>query len=279
MLYLQTHATSPGREPCRLTPASLKLCRVVNGVLLRKNPDTVSNPTKTPQFSLDIYFMNGFKNLILSPLLQTGVIHRYSGLHLARPESVSDHTCQVGILATIIASECVKRGCKVDLGKVALYALVHDFDEALTGDIPRNIKYFYPELRDLLGQVAAIAIETLTKQLDLPSLKDLWHQSKTEGIEGFIVLLADTLQCVKKLVEEVEILGNLYMLRIALELQEHVEMLEKHIDDFITCDDLGCKQFIFDLLGDAINLIKKIRTDNDTNIKELGIDKLKFTSG
>jgi len=33
------------------------------------------------------------------------------------------------------------------------------------------------------------------------------------------------------------------------------------------------------LLGDAINLIKKIRTDNDTNIKELGIDKLKFTSG
>ena len=96
------------------------------------------------------------KELLLSPLLQIGVINRYSGLYLSRPESVSDHTCQVGILAFVIASKCINYGDKIDLGKVALYSLVHDFDEALTSDVPRNIKYFFPELRESLNKVAQL---------------------------------------------------------------------------------------------------------------------------
>ena len=214
------------------------------------------------------------KELLLSPLLQIGVINRYSGLYLSRPESVSDHTCQVGILAFVIASRCKSYGAEVDLGKVALYSLVHDADEALTADVPRNIKYFFPELRESLHQVALEAISRLSSQLQITELHTLWHDSKSDGLEGLIVAIADSLQVVKKALEEVELLGNKYMLRITLEI-------EPSLDKLLNTLDAGkmpakCYGFLWSLITDAKKCIKEIHDKHKKDIEHLGIQKLKF---
>jgi 5'-deoxynucleotidase len=216
------------------------------------------------------------KELLLSPLLQIGVINRYSGLYLSRPESVSDHTCQVGILAFVIASRCKSYGAEVDLGKVALYALVHDADEALTADVPRNIKYFFPELRESLHQVALEAISRLSSQLQITELHTLWCDSKNDGLEGLIVAIADSLQVVKKALEEVELLGNKYMLRITLEISPTLDKLSDVVDHVAETMPVKCYSFLGHLLIDAKKCIKEIHDKHKADIEHLGIQKLKF---
>ena len=218
------------------------------------------------------------KELLLSPLLQIGVINRYSGLYLSRPESVSDHTCQVGILAFVIASKCINYGDKIDLGKVALYSLVHDFDEALTSDVPRNIKYFFPELRESLNKVAQEALIKLEGQLEIQNLKLLWESSKEDGLEGLIVTIADSLQVVKKALEEVELLGNKYMLRITLEIKPTLEKLIVRINKVFheAPTKFQSVNFIELLVWDAIKCIQEIHDKHNKDIEQLGIQKLKF---
>jgi 5'-deoxynucleotidase YfbR-like HD superfamily hydrolase len=214
------------------------------------------------------------KELLLSPLLQIGVINRYSGLYLARPESVSDHICQVGILAFVIASRCKSYGADIDLGKVALYSLVHDADESLTADVPRNIKYFFPELRDSLHEVALEAIFRLSDQLQIPELHTLWCNSKKDGLEGLIVSISDSLQVVKKALEEVELLGNKYMLRITLEIEPSLDRLLRTID--VSKMPVKCYGFLYQLIIDAKKCIKEIHDKHIKDIEHLGIQKLKF---
>ena len=218
------------------------------------------------------------KELLLSPLLQLGVIYRYSGLYLTRPESTSDHTCQVGIISFAIASRCKMFGDDIDLGKVTLLALVHDFDESLTSDFPRNIKYYFPELRDSLDKVAHEALQKLESQLKIDGLLELWASAKTEGLEGLIVAIADTLQVVKKAIEEIELLGNKYMLRITLEIEPTLEKLLKRIDDtfFVDPPAFASVSYVSQLVKDAINCIKEIHWKHKADIEELGIQKLKF---
>lgn len=53
---------------------------------------------------------------------------RATVLHTGAPESVTDHTVHLGWLAVALCPP------HLDAGKVALYALVHDLPEAITGD-------------------------------------------------------------------------------------------------------------------------------------------------
>jgi 5'-deoxynucleotidase YfbR-like HD superfamily hydrolase len=216
------------------------------------------------------------KELLLSPLLQIGVINRYSGLYLSRPESVSDHTCQVGILAFVIASKYLSYGGNIDLGKVALYSLVHDFDEALTADVPRNIKYFFPELKESLNKVAVEALFRLGDQLQISGLHSLWVNSKSDGFEGLIVEIADSLQVVKKALEEVELLGNKYMLRITLEISPTLDKLSEKVDSIAETMPVKCYSFLGRLVIDAKKCIKEIHDKHMSDIEHLGIQKLKF---
>ena len=216
------------------------------------------------------------KELLLSPLLQIGVINRYSGLYLSRPESVSDHICQVGILSFVIASKCINFGDKIDLGKVAIYSLVHDFDEALTADVPRNIKYYFPELKESLHRVAEEALRKLEEQLEIQNLQQMWAASKEDGLEGLIVSIADSLQVVKKALEEIELLGNKYMLRITLEIKPSLDRLAKRIEDEWEKNHFACWQYLTNLIKDANQCIREIHDKHKKDIEHLGIQKLKF---
>jgi putative hydrolase of HD superfamily len=51
----------------------------------------------------------------------------------ARPETDTDHTVMLGVLACAFAQKYIPR---LDLGKIAQYALLHDMVEAYAGDTP-----------------------------------------------------------------------------------------------------------------------------------------------
>ena len=65
-----------------------------------------------------------------------------------RQESVADHSWQLAVMALLVAEEFPK----VDINKVVKMCLIHDFGEAITGDIPS----FYKTQQDKDKEDAAI---------------------------------------------------------------------------------------------------------------------------
>ena len=75
-------------------------------------------------------------------------IRRWSLMHAARPETLSEHTAETAILAhtlCLIAKEVT--GTPVRPETVAVAALYHDAPEIMTGDMPTPVKYKNERLR------------------------------------------------------------------------------------------------------------------------------------
>jgi len=56
-------------------------------------------------------------------------------------ESVAEHSYGCGFTAIVIANELKAKGVEIDLGKVALIAILHDLPESITGDIARTREF------------------------------------------------------------------------------------------------------------------------------------------
>lgn len=160
--------------------------------------------------------------LFISPILQISHVVRFSIIHTTKKETVADHTGQVGIIAVVIADRCKRLGANVDLGKVALYSLFHDCEEAITGDIPRPSKYFSEGTREGLEDLSDSVVQVMAKDLRFPDLVTYWRDSKEKGLEGLIVGMADLIQAIKKVTEEVNLYGNYSMLKVGIEISEFI---------------------------------------------------------
>src|SRR5918911_1250784 len=58
-------------------------------------------------------------------------------------ESVAAHSYGVALAAMLLADECAARGVEVDVERVLRLALLHDLQEARTGDLPRTVADYY----------------------------------------------------------------------------------------------------------------------------------------
>lgn len=195
--------------------------------------------------------------ILFSPMLQLGIVTRYSGVYLVKPDTVSDHTTQVGLIAITISNLLNKSGDKVDIASVALKCLVHDLDEAITCDIPRNVKYYSPVINNELNEVAKNSVRMLSDQLGFQELYDIWSSAKDKSLEGFIVKIADLLHVVKKVVEEIELLGNKYMFKVSLEMGDHLSKLTKYIESSEILSATSKSTFL-KLLKEATKMIEFI---------------------
>ena len=85
------------------------------------------------------------------------------------PESVGDHTFGIAALALLYA-----KGFGLDEAKCLKLALVHDLEEALTGDVPYKPELVEWEKKEIAGEVAA---RKLFSQLpNGKELIDLWRE-------------------------------------------------------------------------------------------------------
>ena len=84
-------------------------------------------------------------------------ITRHSWTSSGRQESVAEHSWRLAVMAMLCADEYPN----LDINKVIKMCLIHDFGEAITGDIPAFLKTAQNEIDE------DIAVVTLLS--DLPS--------------------------------------------------------------------------------------------------------------
>ncbi len=137
-------------------------------------------------------------------------INRWGLMRNSRPESLSEHTLDVAVIAHALAVIRNRRFCgKVDCGRVALLALYHDAPEIITGDLPTPVKYLNDEIRGAYKKVEHHAASRLVAMLpdDLqPDYAALLEPDETAE-EMVLVKAADKLSALIKCMEE-ECAGN-----------------------------------------------------------------------
>lgn len=137
-------------------------------------------------------------------------INRWGLMRNSRPESLSEHTLDVAVIAHALAVIRNRRFAgKVDCGRVALLALYHDAPEIITGDLPTPVKYLNDEIRGAYKNVEHHAARRLAAMLpdDLqPDYSALLEPDETTE-EMMLVKAADKLSALIKCMEE-ECAGN-----------------------------------------------------------------------
>lgn len=141
-------------------------------------------------------------------------LQRYSMERLTAPESVLEHIGMAALFALVIASEINGR-CpgSLDVGAVLTRAVVHDFDELITGDIPRSTKYSSGDALAMFRQLASDAVARLTT-VEMASFPHFAlemrrsHEAAKSGDEGVVVALSDILCVVYKFWYEVCLHSN-----------------------------------------------------------------------
>ena len=135
-------------------------------------------------------------------------IRRWSLMHAARPETLSEHTAETAILAhtlCLIAREVT--GTPVRPETVAVAALYHDAPEIMTGDMPTPVKYKNERLR---SAYKALEEESARQMADLlpPALRAEMTGYLTgrclSDSEKRILKAADRLSALIKCTEEVQ---------------------------------------------------------------------------
>jgi len=143
-------------------------------------------------------------------------VTRFSGVPLVHKENVLEHTATVVILALWLGSQVNRlKGNAVSIGNVLQRATVHDFDETITGDVPRPVKYFSADIRMEFAKLERHGIDNIASLLALPTLAHLHMDAKGPGCAGFIVAFADVMAAVHRVWEEVLCFRNNHMVRPA----------------------------------------------------------------
>ena len=132
-------------------------------------------------------------------------IYRWSLMRNVDRENIMEHSLQVAMIAHGLAviNNKVYNG-NANPEKTALFAIYHDSNETITGDLPTPIKYFNPEI-----QTSYKGLEELSKDKLLSLLPD-FLQDYYKGIlfydetslEGRLVKAADRICAYIKCVEE-----------------------------------------------------------------------------
>jgi 5'-deoxynucleotidase YfbR-like HD superfamily hydrolase len=158
---------------------------------------------------------------------------RFSNANLIHRESVLEHTGQVVLCCYMICIEI--DASDAVMGSVLAKAAVHDVEETLTGDIPRNVKHANFATMDAFHALQENAMSQIADSLELDeSCYDIFvedhHFAKT-GKEGMILELADVLAVVYKVHHEAIERGNRCMLSRASSCRSHLVAMENKFRD------------------------------------------------
>ncbi|MSQ23852.1 MAG: HD domain-containing protein [Chloroflexi bacterium] len=140
-------------------------------------------------------------------------IKRYHTTPLLGQESVAEHTHFVTMIARIICHALQEAGKPVDVLRAVDLAMIHDYEEVISGDIISTFKHSDAEFSELLHRLTDKAIDRVFEAL--PSglaeyYADLWRTHANGAIEGQIVTVADRLAGLAFAQEQLR-LGNQFM--------------------------------------------------------------------
>lgn len=194
-------------------------------------------------------------------------VQRFSLLKLVHRENVLEHTGMVVIFALCIVQELnsdLPPEKQIEIEEVLVKAIVHDWDEVITGDIVRPTKYFSETLRRELKKLEQHGINKIAEALSFFTLPEL-HSTAKDGVTGYVVALADLLAAVHRVWEEVCIYNNHHMIVPAKNM---LAFLEKMNASMPTLPDQTQEETLRELLVEAEEILLEV-CETPTQLKDL----------
>jgi 5'-deoxynucleotidase len=156
-------------------------------------------------------------------------IGRWGLMHSSRPENIQEHSLRVAMIAHALAVVRARLfGGGVSPERVTVLALYHDAGEVLTGDLPRPVKYFNPEIELSYRRIEAVAREKLLGMLPDALREDyvpLFRPEWASPAEQELVKAADKLCAYMKCLEEVTA-GNREFVEAEKALRQTIAAIE-----------------------------------------------------
>jgi 5'-deoxynucleotidase len=166
-------------------------------------------------------------------------IERWALMRNSRPENLSEHSLEVGMIAhALCVIGNVRYGKSLNAEKAALIGMYHDASEIITGDMPTPVKYYNDDIRTAFKEVEALADARLLSQLpeDLrPAYQTIFQADPQEAYLRRLVKAADKLSALIKCMEE-ENTGNQEFRTAKQTIREALTAMEQElpeVSDFI----------------------------------------------
>lgn len=128
-------------------------------------------------------------------------VGRFSGSTLLQAESVPDHSVQMALLCINFSELCPES----DRRDMCYRCIIHDFEESITSDVVRPLKHYNEEVKTAIDNAGKHLLKEAT---DEEFCEEVFSAKDIENVNGFLVHIADKLQCFMKIRREVELLGN-----------------------------------------------------------------------
>lgn len=179
-------------------------------------------------------------------------INRWGLMRNTASENILEHSGQTAMLAHMLALIGNKYfGKDYDSDRVCLYALYHDANETITGDLPTPVKYFNQQIIESYKEIENISKSKLVDMLPedfRAEYREILFFEENSSDYKLIVKAADKISAHIKCIEEVKS-GNSEFLAakkatydsiVSMDLPEATYFIENFIPPFeCSLDELG----------------------------------------
>lgn len=143
-------------------------------------------------------------------------------------QNVAEHSFYVSVLCLFVSEELKRKGIKLDEAKLLKYSLLHDIDEAITGDIPYHVK---KELNPTLSEYVSRTLQEEFNGID--------YEIDKESLEYKIVKLCDYVELYLYCCEE-KLRGNSALDYVAENCRTIVTSINTEIQSYLTEKIMSC---------------------------------------
>lgn len=148
------------------------------------------------------------RTMLQGTIVRMRYVHRWSTSRVHFPENVAEHTFFVAFYSLMIC-QWLKRTQRlnVDVGDVLTRAILHDVEEARSGDIHRPFKYSSPGLTEALQKASVVAASQVfegmfSSDFDCQTMANWANNSKDATTAGCVVRFADFLGVLSFILQE-----------------------------------------------------------------------------
>jgi 5'-deoxynucleotidase YfbR-like HD superfamily hydrolase len=185
------------------------------------------------------------RELLNGDIVRLRYVYRYSTSRVSHPETVAEHMYFVALYSLMI-SKWVQTNTTLRplINEVLSKAILHDMEEARSGDFPRPFKHSSKRLRTMLDAASREAIEQIIGKLMPVSGKEEhvdnnrlfvedWANAKNDSLEGRIVEFADFLSVLSFMIEEGCANGRKSIARHVSDMRSYCDNFDEQEYDFI----------------------------------------------
>ena len=178
-------------------------------------------------------------------------IRRWGLMHSTHVENIQEHSLRVAMIAHALAIIRARLfGGGVSPERLAVLAMYHDASEVLTGDLPRPVKYFDPEIETSYRRIERVARDKLLEMVPDALRADyagLVHQEEATAGELALVKAADKLCAYMKCLEEIAT-GNREFVEAEKALRQTIDGIDlPEVRYFVTTFVPSCRLTLDDL--------------------------------